>query len=149
MMTPFEFGVKRGAAVGITPESVLAAGDKAFMHSSYPGMILANLASGVFTGGIGPAVGGMIGGMGMHKMQRLDAVKNIIGPHPTSAMLFGSVLGQLLARSHLSQTSRGLTPESLDTPEEVTNMKAMPVLKKVPKKVSPESGIEQATEPAV
>lgn len=140
-MTPFEFGltVKSAKEIPVTPAAAGEAVRKSFITPSHAGLVLTNLLSGIFTGGIAPAAGGIIGGLLMHQLQHSsstgirEAVQSMMGQHPASSMFFGSVLGQLLARTQMSG-ARGIMPQTMDPMQP---------------KDSPMSGIEQAEMPEV
>lgn len=115
-----------------------------FWEPSYSKMMLGNLASGIFTGGIGPVIGGTLGGIGLHQMQKASpAVQEIIGKHPVSGLVFGSILGQLLARTQMhGHSNRYLSPEGEGELLSESGPSPMPILKK-----KREQAVEPETEP--
>jgi hypothetical protein len=155
-MIPFMAGVKSSAMV--TPEAAAEAAKGRFWHPGYSAALAGNLLTGIFSGGVGPAAGGLIGSILLHKMQSsgtpnpgaiAGAVQEAIGTSSASSLVFGGILGQLLARSHMG-VGKGLEPGNIAQPEQLPEApKLKPIPKFVPPKDSPQSGIEQAVEPSV
>ena len=68
-------------------------------------VILGNIITAPFTGGLSTAAGGVLGGLllaGMHQSGNpriAKAVQSLFGPHPLHAGVYGSLLGYLTAKA--------------------------------------------------